>query len=198
MPAAGNTGRSVNFERLTVRWNEMVHEQAEIENRSKADRIYYKLPEHLERHHKLWVQARATRATLVNSAENRQTITEILSDPARRSRVLPAITLPFIPALKNNEMVTVNKGKEKAVVSAIEPVQSSSGPHSQPVVHTSSTQASSSKPSLIEPKVKARKRCAPCRDAKCPRADTCAGRGNRQWCTCTNHSQPKNPRSKNN
>jgi len=48
----------VNFEKLTVKWNEIVNEWAAmIPNQPIATRIYYKLPEQLEHHHKLWVQS---------------------------------------------------------------------------------------------------------------------------------------------
>jgi hypothetical protein len=56
MLAASHTARTVNFDRLTKRWNEIVHEQA-LTIQPKYNRIYYKLPEQLELHHKLWVQA---------------------------------------------------------------------------------------------------------------------------------------------
>ena len=64
-PAATNTARLVDFNKLTIKWNETVDEHAAmIPNQTKAERIYYKLPEQLEHHHKLWVQARGTCATL--------------------------------------------------------------------------------------------------------------------------------------
>jgi hypothetical protein len=52
MPAASHTARTVNFDRLTQRWNEIVHEWA-LTVQPKYNRIYYKLPEQLEHHHKL-------------------------------------------------------------------------------------------------------------------------------------------------
>ena len=82
-PAAANMARLVDFNKLTIKWNETVDERATmIPNQTKAERIYYKLPEQLQCHHKLWVQARGTRATLVNTTKARSGITRILSDPA--------------------------------------------------------------------------------------------------------------------
>src|SRR6267154_4376548 len=47
---------------------------------TKADKIYYKLPEQLEHHHKLWVQVQGTCVTLVNTTKAQSGITRILSD----------------------------------------------------------------------------------------------------------------------
>jgi hypothetical protein len=48
----------VDFNKLKIKQNEIVDEcAAMIPNQIKADKFYYKLPEQLERHHKLWVQA---------------------------------------------------------------------------------------------------------------------------------------------
>jgi hypothetical protein len=103
----------VNFEKLTVKWNEIVNEWAAmIPNQPIATRIYYKLPEQLEHHHKLWVQSQGTHATLINTASARSAITRILTDPTHVSHVLPAMT--FAPETVNMS-VPAAKGKEKAV-----------------------------------------------------------------------------------
>lgn len=103
----------VNFEKLTVKWNEIVNEWAAmIPNQPIATRIYYKLPSQLEHHHKLWVQSRGTHATLINTASARSAITRILTDPTHVSHVLPAMT--FAPETVNMS-VPAAKGKEKAV-----------------------------------------------------------------------------------
>lgn len=178
----------------------MVHEQAAIQNQPKADRIYYKLPEQLERHHKQWLQARGTNATLVNSAEERNKITKILSDPARGSRVLPAIEFPMQVTPRNKIPTVSVKGKEKAVLPAPVPVLMSAGPSIQPGLHNLNMQPSVGSSKAVSQqaasKAKQAKHCANCRDAKCPLADMCKGRGNRAWCTCTNHGQRKNPRAR--
>ncbi|KIM87262.1 hypothetical protein PILCRDRAFT_3772 [Piloderma croceum F 1598] len=56
MPIAGKT---VNSRDLEKRWNEIVHEHAAASavNRQSGS-IFYKLPEKLECHHKLWLEAR--------------------------------------------------------------------------------------------------------------------------------------------
>ena len=42
--------KTVNFSQFAKAWTEKVHEAA-AERREKSERIYYKLPEQLERHH---------------------------------------------------------------------------------------------------------------------------------------------------
>ena len=55
MPVAGKTSQTVNFEAFTKQWNESVHEQ--VVHGDISSHIFYKLPEQLERHHKLWLEA---------------------------------------------------------------------------------------------------------------------------------------------
>ncbi|KAG6877503.1 hypothetical protein C0992_009828 [Termitomyces sp. T32_za158] len=107
-PTAARTAKSINFEKLAFRWNQVVHERPD-------DKIYYKIPQQLERHHKIWAAYRAEKATLLNSAQARKNITDLLNDPARQSRVLPALTLPKHP-VKPDETLSPphsqSKGKE--------------------------------------------------------------------------------------
>ena len=70
MPIAGKTSQTVNFHDLTKRWNEIVHEHAAVPIADlHSGSIFYKLPEQLERHHKLWLEARGRRATLAITTE---------------------------------------------------------------------------------------------------------------------------------
>ncbi|KAG6818808.1 hypothetical protein H0H93_001463 [Arthromyces matolae] len=86
-PAANHTTKTINFEKLARRWNEVVHERPE-------DKLFYKIPQQLERHHKVWAAYRAEKATLSESVQARKEIINLLDDPTHRSRVLPARSLP--------------------------------------------------------------------------------------------------------
>jgi hypothetical protein len=58
IPIAEKTAQTVNFHNLTNRWNEIVHEHAAVPvGNLKSHSIFYKLPEQLEHHHKLWLEA---------------------------------------------------------------------------------------------------------------------------------------------
>lgn len=114
-PIAANVTRTIDFERFAKEWTIKVHEAAE-EQRERGERIYYKLPEQLERYHKTWVKKRGEIATLANSIEMRQPITTILNNPSRQAQVLPAIELPYPAAAKPSYKKSATaKGKEKAV-----------------------------------------------------------------------------------
>ncbi|KAJ7678102.1 hypothetical protein DFH06DRAFT_1422622 [Mycena polygramma] len=74
-------------------WNRQVTAQSPTELDS-SKRIYFKLPEQLERHHKKSIQWKTARATL-NMGENvaaLEPIHALLRDPSRKAVVLPAIT----------------------------------------------------------------------------------------------------------
>ncbi|KAJ7222208.1 hypothetical protein GGX14DRAFT_558304 [Mycena pura] len=74
-------------------WNRQVATQSPTELDS-SKRIYFKLPEQLERHHKKSIQWKTTRATL-NIGENvaaLEPIHQLVRDPSRKAVVLPAIT----------------------------------------------------------------------------------------------------------
>jgi hypothetical protein len=74
-------------------WNRRVATQSPTELDS-SKRIYFKLPEQLERHHKKSIQWKTARATL-NMGENvaaLEPIHALLRDPSRKAVVLPAIT----------------------------------------------------------------------------------------------------------
>ncbi|KAJ7182070.1 hypothetical protein C8R46DRAFT_1344713 [Mycena filopes] len=77
---------------FTIFWNRRVAAQSPAELDS-SKRIYYKLPEQLERHHKKSIQWRTARATL-NMGDNvaaLEPIHALLRDPSRKAVVLPAI-----------------------------------------------------------------------------------------------------------
>jgi hypothetical protein len=184
---------------MTMWWNEVVHEQAGIQNQQKADRIYYKLPEHLEHHHKQWLQVWGTNATLVNSAEEWKEIQKIFL--ALLVDLKFCLQLNFQCWLLHRIKFPVSiKGKEKELLPAPTPVWMSASPSIQPGSHNLNIQhpkgSFKAMSQQAASKVKKAKHCANCRDAKCPLADMCKGRGNRAWCTCTGHSQHKNPRAK--
>lgn len=86
---------SVNFKSMAHFWNKNVHTLFDDPDfvPSKANTLYYKIPEQLERHFKVWEALRVERATLTISESARKTITDVLTDPWRRSQVLPAVPL---------------------------------------------------------------------------------------------------------
>src|SRR6266436_6933038 len=189
----------VNFEKLTVKWNEIVNEWAAmIPNQPIATRIYYKLPVQLEHHHKLWVQSRGTHATLINTASARSAITRILTDPTHVSHVLPAMT--FAPETVNMSAPAA-KGKEKAVAPLkvaipLFKIASSASPMSD--IHMSDTISTPTQPTagpshLTVPKKRAERHCVPCKENKCSKTANCAGRGGRSLSKCLDHPISKNP-----
>jgi hypothetical protein len=52
---AAKVTKTVNFLQFAKAWTDKVHETA-TEKREKAERIYYKLPEQLEKHHQVWAR----------------------------------------------------------------------------------------------------------------------------------------------
>ncbi|KAF7310239.1 hypothetical protein MIND_00397600 [Mycena indigotica] len=84
--------KATDYAALAKFWNRRVVTQPPTELAAEK-RLYFKLPEQLERHHKKSLQWKMTRATL-HLGENvtaLQPIHELLSDPARKAVVLPAI-----------------------------------------------------------------------------------------------------------
>jgi len=76
---AANASQSVDFVKMAQEWTLKIH-QAAAENHDKAQRIYYKLPEQLEKYHQSWVQHRGENATLANSVNMHLPITNLLTD----------------------------------------------------------------------------------------------------------------------
>jgi len=114
---AANTSRTVDFERMAQEWTLKVHEAAG-ENRERLQRIYYKLPEQLERHHKRWVQRRGENATLVNTIGMRLPISNVLENPNRHAEVLSAVELPQASKQYKRSTASISqKGKQKEVAS---------------------------------------------------------------------------------
>ena len=74
----------------------------------KNDKIYYKLPEQLEKHHQAWVKTRGENATLSSTEKMREKFTNIVTGISRQAIVLPVIEFP-----KKNLGAQKNKGKEK-------------------------------------------------------------------------------------
>jgi len=59
MPVAGKTSQTINFNKIAKRWNEIVHEPATTSvGNLQSPNVFYKLPELLEHHHELWLEAR--------------------------------------------------------------------------------------------------------------------------------------------
>jgi hypothetical protein len=117
---AANASRSVDFVKMAKEWTLKVHEAA-MENHDKAKRIYYKLPEQLEKYHQSWVQHRGENATLANSVNMRLPITNLLSDINRQAQVLPAIEFPVQKEQpKELTLSQSRKGKQREVEATVE------------------------------------------------------------------------------
>jgi hypothetical protein len=187
-PAAINTQQLVDFNKSLIKWKEIVDEwAATIPNQTKADKIYYTLPEQLEHHHKLWGQVQgmcATCATLVNTTKAQSGITRILSDPTHASHVLPAI-MPQA-GVTGTTRITIPLPAKTSNVSQISDIH-------MPSVVGSSAAGSSHQ---AAGKKRSERQCASCRDHKCNKAATCARRGGRSLCKCTDHPIMKNPHAR--
>lgn len=87
--------KSTDFIKMARSWNEMVHLQSRAVTDSNQ-RLYYKLPQQLEAHHKktlLWNSERATLASGGNFTA-RKALVAILEAPDDYADVLPAMPLP--------------------------------------------------------------------------------------------------------
>ena len=119
-PIAAHLSRTVDFTKMAQEWTFKVHEAAaENNNSDKAPKVYYKLPEQLEKYHQSWVQRRGENATLTNTVNMCLPITKLLSNPKRQAKVLPAIEFPQqIPQSEVQTSSAVEKGKQKEVESS--------------------------------------------------------------------------------
>ena len=87
------SGKGQNFDKMAAAWSEKVHlERATLEAdvEAKVPQLFYKLPEHLEKHHKKISEARATKITIDNHAQALATIESLRQT---RSKVLPAVQM---------------------------------------------------------------------------------------------------------
>ena len=96
-----------------------VHEAA-AENCDKAQRIYYKLPEQLEKYHQSWVQRRGENATLTNSVNMRLPITNLLSDKNCQAQVLPAIEFQVQNEQPKELSSQSQKGKQREIEATVD------------------------------------------------------------------------------
>ncbi|THU78450.1 hypothetical protein K435DRAFT_845785 [Dendrothele bispora CBS 962.96] len=102
-----SNSKNINFEKMALEWNHHVdsrYSQSVIPGHASA--LYYKLPEQLEQHHKVWAALLAENATLYNSEISRKEATAILTDSARYASTLPPTQLSTQKS---------RKGKEKAI-----------------------------------------------------------------------------------
>ncbi|KAF7304332.1 hypothetical protein HMN09_00835000 [Mycena chlorophos] len=85
--------KATDYSALALHWNREVLTQSPTVLKA-AERIYFKLPEHLMRHHKKTLQWQDSRATLTLGANTAalRPINTLLNDPKRVAAVLPAIT----------------------------------------------------------------------------------------------------------
>lgn len=112
-PIAARSSQNINFKLFAKDWTDQVH-LAALEKHEKDTCVHYKLPEQLEQHHQIWAASRARIATLSNTAQMRKPITDIVTNPNRRARVLPAIGFDDI----TSPVVRRDKGKARVVHSS--------------------------------------------------------------------------------
>ncbi|KAJ3831207.1 hypothetical protein F5878DRAFT_667802 [Lentinula raphanica] len=91
--------KGINYVKFAVLWNVLVSAQ-DATLTDPNDRLYYKLPEQLLRHHKKVLEWQASRATMLDgsNAAMIQDHTSLLQDPGRIAYVLPAIQLEDLDA----------------------------------------------------------------------------------------------------
>ncbi len=106
-PTVDRTARSINFEEFARYWNSRINEILGSNGTSlkKNQQVYYKLPEQLERHHKVWVHAWAEKATVVSNADRLKPVADLLSSESRKAS-LPA-------AVEYSDIVPETLGTEK-------------------------------------------------------------------------------------
>jgi hypothetical protein len=64
-PAVASASKAIDFTRLAQAWTAKVHELV-LDNGEHERKLFYKLPEQLERHYKKWLQAVVNELTLWN------------------------------------------------------------------------------------------------------------------------------------
>lgn len=89
---AGTSGQIVNFELLARSWNNDVSRRPASVPRH--ERIFYKLPEQLERHYKTWARYRAEKATMAANSQRFQSLKKMLDDSNRVADLPPPLALP--------------------------------------------------------------------------------------------------------
>lgn len=115
-PSAAHASKSVDFMKMAKEWAVHVHILSEgNQTLARHEKIYYKLPEQLEKHHQNWVKSRGEVATLSNSEQMRGKFTSVISNPNRQAQVLPAVELihPIPKATKTD------KGKRREIVTGM-------------------------------------------------------------------------------
>jgi hypothetical protein len=106
-PLASRSAKSVDFNQLAQAWTTHVHQNYN-EDSNGALKIFYKLPEQLERHYNLWLQSRAERATLENTVEMRTEATHLLTDIGWQAKVLDPIAFSIPSSAKGKQRLVQN------------------------------------------------------------------------------------------
>ncbi|KAJ7579191.1 hypothetical protein C8J56DRAFT_965053, partial [Mycena floridula] len=216
-PPAGQPGKAVNWEKFSIRWNQDVNDLPE----GSTKQIFYKLPEHLEKHHKIWAAYRAekatdasrvthllpplslpeTRASLVSGSTSQ---TETETDIAITNRQPPAPTVTSFPTA-NSQAPAVDSN----LLNAVSNLNNVLHAYLPPGSNTVSGQSSGAGPShqqgsripvgqTREKKRKAPRRCDHCRaDSNCNLEETCHGSGREIHCQCIkNGVHGRNPKNR--
>ncbi|THU77623.1 hypothetical protein K435DRAFT_846105 [Dendrothele bispora CBS 962.96] len=216
-----SNSKNINFEKMALEWNHHVdsrYSQSVIPGHASA--LYYKLPEQLEQHHKVWAALLAENATLYNSEISRKEATAILTDSARYASTLPptqlstqksrkrkekaiepqtddlTTTLPFNDIEMADVFGTSPTNEDFMVEDSMETQDPQDASGSANVAIKTKTTSSLHSESVgsgsgsIKKAKKKAKRCGLCRDATCSQAEACPGS---RFCTC-NHTFPEGKR----
>jgi hypothetical protein len=153
---AGTTSKSaktVNFEKLTRRWNAEANQRygdfASLPKKLEiADTIFYKIPELLERHYNIWAALCDENATLFGSEAQRKPITDVLADPLRKAQVLPAIPLLKDSSHRRATATAAKHGESSRLLDAPTRMDASE-PMTRPVVHAAEARLASQTPTFV-------------------------------------------------
>jgi hypothetical protein len=209
--------KQIDFKRLARAWSDEVHNLfAENAHPDGSVALYYKIPEQLEHHHKVWSALQAEKATLVLSKQMRQGITTVLMDSLRCSTVLPAPSLPALAWTQTMSVVTQGasstKGKGRPTLEKASSSVTGNGDISIHLDGAHAVAAPAPAPSTMaavpaaipqgqsektlggsKSKRKRQRQCGICHDFQCVCADDCKGSGGAAYCLC-NHEGPRPPR----
>ncbi|KAJ7591861.1 hypothetical protein C8J56DRAFT_780924 [Mycena floridula] len=90
--APDHSFKTVDYDALSRAWNTLVDSQSGHQKRQ--DRIFYKIPEQLERHYKVWAESRAETATRTTNAKALAPVNALINDPERHTTVQPPRPVP--------------------------------------------------------------------------------------------------------
>ncbi|KAJ7798042.1 hypothetical protein B0H13DRAFT_2505611 [Mycena leptocephala] len=182
--------KNIDFLKFAQFWNELVDAQPRSVTDSNL-RLYYKLPQHLETHHKktiLWKSECATLSDGSNFASRKQLL-DILNSPDNHADTLAAIPC-LIPCQMANWISLLHpthstpdepqqSGPQQSVHLTPQPIQAN--PVARPLQQTFLSHASAP---VASGSKRQPRRCALCVKAACEKRSDCRGSGKQSLCMC--------------